>query len=80
MSRKHMIEAEAAGVQDTPARREVGRDGRDENLNAEFFSVLVANGLNWQNQLNRQMTEVGGQRSEVRASNIKPTAASGTEL
>ena len=61
-----MIEAEAAGVQDTPARREVGRDGRDENLNAEFFSVLVANGLNWQNRLNRQMTEVRGQRSEVR--------------
>ncbi|MGW8223311.1 MAG: hypothetical protein ACWGP1_14280 [Syntrophobacteria bacterium] len=35
--------AEAAGVQSTQARREVGRD---ENLNAEFFSVLVANGLN----------------------------------
>ena len=55
MSRKHMIEAEAAGVQDTPARCEVGRDGRDENLNAAFISVLVANGLNW---LNRQMSEV----------------------
>ncbi len=59
-----MREAEAAGVQSTPARREVGRDGRDEDLNAEFFSVAVANGLNWPNRLNRQMTEVGGQRSE----------------
>ena len=53
-------------MQSTPARREVGRDWRDENLNAEFFSVLVANGLNWPNRLNRQMTEVRGQRSEVR--------------
>jgi hypothetical protein len=43
LSRKHMKGAEAAGVQSTQARREVGRD---ENLNAEFFSVLVANGLN----------------------------------
>jgi len=53
LSRKQVREAEAAGVQSTPARREVGRDGRDEGLNAEFFSVAVANGLNWPNRLNR---------------------------
>ena len=45
-------------MQSTQARREVGRDRRAEHLNAEFISVLVANGLNrlnWPNQPNRHL-------------------------